>query len=456
MAEVNYFNVYVTDVVETVKCNENTNRYSLVFWGLKDRELAIKMEAHIKTCTFTETPPLDTLPKKLFCVNVHNSWLRAVVGENSSFEETFLRCFCIDCGLTVMAPPSCIREIPSAQTFIQSCHPLATKFTLGDVVIEKGVLEPTIQYFQKYLCNRNVTALSLSGDLVRIYLSDVLVAKKIVENFIGCPLATYPDALKRFVPNHRQISVPSTAMPLPMAKNSSSGLSAMSVSRKMLNVSYHKKTDSGKFYTASCLETNVVHKILVTYVQNGPQQFVIQRKNSDAVEKLNHLSKKLATLNSKTLVNVDRGTPCIAISSRDKLFHRALVTLVDDVRYAEVYFVDYGYFELVDKQSLFEIPSEFGAIKLFAFRVTLEDAASLMKLEHGSEKFTQLVWSETFSCQVSGETVPQSVILTDNTGRTVKDLVLASLTNPRPAVKISQFLKITAPTAANFMVIFVF
>lgn len=101
-----------------------------------------------------------------------------------------------------------------------------------------------------------------------------------------------------------------------MTKNSYRALSAMSVCHKMLNVaSLSTKVNPGG-----------VAYVKVTYVQNGPQKFVNQRQNSDAVGKLGKLSKKLsyfAVRNSKALVNPERGTPCFAKSSRDKLLHRA-------------------------------------------------------------------------------------------------------------------------------------
>jgi hypothetical protein len=345
---------------------------------------------------------------------------------------------------------------------------LATKFLLADVVIEKGIRgkEPVLQYLQRNIANKNVKAVSLGirddFEGVRIYSYEVLVAKLLVESLLGTPAATYIDAVKQPVPNHRQLSVTSISPP-PMTNSHHRARSVMSVSHKMLNAaSSQSKAFPGVSYTASCLEMNVIHTVMVTFVQNGPHKFVIQRKSSDAVEKLTNLSKKLsefAALNSKTLVNVDRGTPCIAISSRDKLFHRGIITLVEDVRYANVYFVDYGYSELVDLQSLFEIPADFISIELFAYRVALEDAASLT-FDKVSENFTRLVLYQTFKCHVTGETMPQSVILMDDAGRTVKDLVLASVADSRPPLNISELLK-TAPlspitAAGNIKVILSF
>jgi hypothetical protein len=119
-------------------------------------------------------------------------------------------------------------------------------------------------------------------------------------------------------------------------------------------------------YKASYLKLNVIHTVTVTFVKNGPQHFVIQRSNSYDVENLKRLSKELAEFanhNSRTLVNVNPGNPCIAKSSRDQLFHRGMITIVEDMWYAQVYFVDHGYYELVDLQSVFEIPTKLFSIK---------------------------------------------------------------------------------------------
>jgi hypothetical protein len=108
---------------------------------------------------------------------------------------------------------------------------------------------------------------------------------------------------------------------------------------------------------------------------------------------------------------------------------------------------------------LFEIPADFISIELFAYRVALEDAASLT-FDKVSENFTRLVLYQTFKCHVTGETMPQSVILMDDAGRTVKDLVLASVADSRPPLNISELLK-TAPlspitAAGNIKVILSF
>ena len=472
MAGVSYFNVHVTHVVETIECQERPNYCNLIFWGQKDRGLSTKMEEQIRTFNFESSPrPLltDLKKEKIFCVLVNNSWLRATISDYSVDRNGSLEVFCIDYGTTVMVPLPCIKLIPSTMNFISSCHPLASKFLLADVVVEKGVRskEPVLQYLQRNVANKNVKAVSLGirddFEGVRIYLNDVLVAKLLVENHLATTATTYAEAVREPIPNHRQLSVSSISPP-PMTKNSYRAPSAMSVSHKMLNIaSLPTKANPGGSYAATCLEMNVLHTVMVTYVQNGPQKFVIQRKNSDAVEKLKHLSQKIsdfAALNSKTLVNPERGTPCIAISCRDKLFHRAVVTLVQDVRYAQVYFVDYGFSELVDLQSLFEIPPDFVATELFAYRVTLEDAASLMTFDKVSENFTRLVLYQTFKCHVTGETIPQSVILMDDAGRTVKEMVLASLADSRPPLNISELLKTTSlspiHSVGNIKVCFLF
>lgn len=93
-----------------------------------------------------------------------------------------------------------------------------------------------------------------------------------------------------------------------------------------------------------------------------------------------------------------RNTHCIAISSRDKLFNHAIVTVVKNVKYARVYFVDYDQSELADSQSLFEILTNFVATNVFSYRITLKEATSLITFNNVSETFKRLVLNPTFKC----------------------------------------------------------
>ncbi|XP_057380222.1 uncharacterized protein LOC130702570 isoform X2 [Daphnia carinata] len=454
----NYFNVYVTHVVEVIDCQEKPNYCNLIFWGQKDRILATKMEEQIIACKFDSCPrPMmsDLKKEKVFCVPVNNGWLRATISDYAVDRNGELEVCCIDYGYTVMVPMACIKVVPASSTYIGSCHPLATKFLLADVVIQKGPRgkEPVLQYLKRNVENKNVKAVALGihNDFegVRVYLNDQLLAKLLVEKHLGTSATTYFDALKEPVPTQRYFSVASLSPPS-MVKNggvSSFGHATKPISNTLPTVSSQNKPNPVKFYTASYLEVNVAHSVMVTFVQNGPQKFVVQCNSPEAVRKLNDISRQLSSYvarNSKTLAKPERGDACIAISCRDKLFHRGVVTQVEDIKFAQVYFVDYGYTELVDLRSMYEIPSELVAINLLAFRVTLEESAALMTHDGISEAFTRLVLYRSFKCHVSGETIPQSVILVDEAGRSVKDLVLAALVESQKALNVSELLKTTS------------
>ncbi|KAK4011675.1 hypothetical protein OUZ56_020794 [Daphnia magna] len=454
----NYFNVYVTHVVEVIDCQEKPNYCNLIFWGQKDRILATKMEEQIIACKFDSYPrPMmsDLRKDKVFCALVNNGWLRATISDYTVDRNGELEVFCIDYGYTVMVPMACIKAVPPTSTYISSCHPLATKFLLADVVIQKGPRgkEPVLQYLKRNVENKNVKAVALGihNDFegVRVYLNDQLLAKLLVEKYLGTSATTYFDALKEPVPIQRYFSVASLSPPS-MVKNTripSLGHAEKPISNALPTASSQNKPNPVKSFTASCLEVNVAHSVVVTFVQNGPQKFVVQCNSPEAVRKLNDISRQLssyAALNSKTLTKPERGDACIAISCRDKLFHRGVVTQVEDIKFAQVYFVDYGYTELVDLRSMFEIPSELVAVNLLAFRVTLEESAALMTHDGISEAFTRLVLYRNFKCHVSGETIPQSVILVDEAGRSVKDLVLATLVESQKALNVSELLKTTS------------
>lgn len=445
MGETSYFTIYVTHVVEAIDCPEHPNHCNLVFWGQRDRGIAAKLEAQITSCVFgtAPIPSLNDLKKeKIVCVLVNSSWLRATITDCSLDSNGLIEVFCIDYGLTQNIPLGFIRLLPQNCQLLRNHEALASKYLLADVVIDKGLRgkEPALLYLKMNVENRNVKAVALGirddFEGVRVYVNDQLLAKLLVDSGLGHPAATYSEAVKEPPPITRFLSMSSITTPTVVkypASNWGSYPSSIpvGVTRPLLNgapVSTQPAEDPA--YRASFLEQEVVHLVIVTNVQNGPEKFTLQRKSAEFEQNLAYISRQLSiyiSKNPKRLLNPTRGKPCVAVSPRDEKHHRGLVTYVEDQKFVNVYFVDYGYTELVEREFLFEISPDFVALELQAIRVSLDEAYTLLDHSGATDVFTRLVLFKSFKCKVVSDSVPQNVILYDEAGQSVKDLVVAVL-----------------------------
>lgn len=453
MAPDNLFNVYVTHVVDTIDCNDKPNFCNIIFWGQKpkDRSIAAKLEENIAACSFHSLPSptlTDLKRDKLYCVQVNNSWLRASVDQFVFDRIGMLEVFCVDYGSIQNVPLGFLRLIPQNADFVRTCPPLASKFLLADVVIAKGPLgkEPVRQYLMRQIANKTVQVLSLGQhedfEGVRVYFNNQLVAKQLVDNQLVVSAATYLKALQDPLPNQSSTS---------SGRSSPRNSAELSLGTRHLDLIQVKAIGDGRSssmnnqngggvctYLASLLDPDAKQLVMVTNVTNGPERFTVQVKSTHSELQLTILSQKVSAFANSTpkkLNNPVRGTPCIAVSSRDRLFHRGLVTAVEHSMFLNIYFVDYGYNEIVNQDLLYEISSELMSIDLHAIRVSLAGAAQLMDREGISEIFTRMVLNKTFDCQVSENSLPQSVTLFDDTGRPIKDLLAAaaaSCHNGRP------------------------
>ncbi len=466
MAESSYFNIFVTHVVDAIDYKDSPSLCNLIFCGQKNRDVALKLEEQIKACSFDTSPEptlSDLKKEKIFCVLLNNIWVRAEFHEiaKDSFGY-YMDVFCIDYGSIQSIPLNFCRVIPPGARSIAdiNCNPpLASKFLLADVLIANGPKgkESALLYLKQHMENKIVKAVPLGVhngfEGVRVYLNDQLVAKLLVDNHIGKAATTYITALQTPVPTKRIFFVESvTPLEPHAAKNFPTRKSSSICSTRSL---FTPPINGNLSYTQSFLEANGTHFVTVTDVHNGPAKFAVQRKSPEAEESMNIISKQLSNYtdqNPKPLTVTSHGTPCIAVSGRDKQFHRGLITSsANDGQYFRVYFVDQGYTDLVPINFLFEIPPALVMLELLAIRVGLDEAESLFIHNGVSQIFTKLVLNKTFRCKVVDPSIPQTVVLIDANGRSVKDLVLDCLNHPNAvrSVLSLNIQQVSAPASPN-------
>lgn len=430
------------------------------------------------------------LNKQVLCAIIDKNWLRVKMIEPIIVDHLGLvEVFCIDSGMVKSIPLAFLRIIPSVPGSAMSelafnlkdIEPLADKFVLADVMAIRGQwTESALMFLKENMENISWEAVSLgrfSGHTgVRLYNQNksILFATTMIEKNLGLPTQTYQAALATILPSESvdlqppdsstsplfenlscsskpvpftvQSQFPSNQFPTPTSKNFPSSLvhplgnfphpevQPYSVHRnhnresdsrnRTVTCNPHISSKNPRAYVAAEIHPGVVNEVFVTYVQNGPRKFTIQLK--EAQFGLDLLRKKIDSLQLEPMVGIHRGFPCIAVLSRDQQPHRGLITTVESDS-CQVYFIDYGNFETLNKRFIFEIPDELVRIRLCACRVGLADIEELEQFDPNmvSDIFHDLVLGKHFQCELVGDELSQKVNLYDVKGVDVKQLLIS-------------------------------
>uniref|UniRef100_A0A182PCP1 Tudor domain-containing protein n=1 Tax=Anopheles epiroticus TaxID=199890 RepID=A0A182PCP1_9DIPT len=129
-------------------------------------------------------------------------------------------------------------------------------------------------------------------------------------------------------------------------------------------------------FNASTLTVGLLYEVTVSYVHNGPKQFMVQLRKSDST-----LQQMMSALARVPLRSINRklqlGMPCLARFSHNHMIYRALITALRPDGNCTVSYVDYGHSETVHPSSLFEIPPEFLRYEIFSARFALSNVRRL-------------------------------------------------------------------------------
>ncbi|XP_023023151.2 protein tudor isoform X2 [Leptinotarsa decemlineata] len=122
-------------------------------------------------------------------------------------------------------------------------------------------------------------------------------------------------------------------------------------------------------YKAITLDSGEQHPVYVSYINDGPCQFSVQLKKYESV--LANLMKDINCITLRLLEDIPiPGTLCLARCQEDGNVCRAVVTNEVDNQF-KVYYVDFGNYEIVSLDSLFQIPFKYIIPKVMAIRFAL-------------------------------------------------------------------------------------
>uniref|UniRef100_A0A2M4A5R8 Putative ring finger protein 17 n=1 Tax=Anopheles triannulatus TaxID=58253 RepID=A0A2M4A5R8_9DIPT len=130
-------------------------------------------------------------------------------------------------------------------------------------------------------------------------------------------------------------------------------------------------------YNASSLSVGAHYEVTVSYIQNGPKQFMVQQRSADVA--LKQMMSALARVPLRTITRkLQLGMPCLGRYTPNLTIYRALITAIGRDGSCTVSYVDYGHTETVHPANLYEIPPEFLRYEIFSTRFAL---AGVRKLE---------------------------------------------------------------------------
>ncbi|XP_058061852.1 maternal protein tudor [Anopheles bellator] len=148
-------------------------------------------------------------------------------------------------------------------------------------------------------------------------------------------------------------------------------------------------------FNASSLNVGPLYEVTVSYVQNGPKQFMVQQRAAEA--SLKQMMNALGRVPLRTITRkLQLGMPCLARYTQNRTVYRALITGIGRDGACTVSYVDYGYSETVHPKHLYEIPAEFLRHEIFSTRFAL---AGVGRLEEANADVAGL-----FSRLVAGKT----------------------------------------------------
>ncbi|XP_050089451.1 maternal protein tudor [Anopheles aquasalis] len=130
-------------------------------------------------------------------------------------------------------------------------------------------------------------------------------------------------------------------------------------------------------FNASTLSVGAHYEVTVSYIQNGPKQFMVQQRSADVT--LKQMMSALARVPLRTITRkLQLGMPCLGRYTPNLTIYRALITAIGRDGSCTVSYVDYGHSETVHPANLYEIPPEFLRYEIFSTRFAL---AGVRKLE---------------------------------------------------------------------------
>uniref|UniRef100_A0A182IJU4 Tudor domain-containing protein n=1 Tax=Anopheles atroparvus TaxID=41427 RepID=A0A182IJU4_ANOAO len=211
----------------------------------------------------------------------------------------------------------------------------------------------------------------------------------------------YPPHLVVSYPETRAADIPNGTRPAQHQPRSSSQSRKHDVLRAPSVTHGRASTPTnGLTYNASTLTVGTLYEVTVSYVQNGPKQFMVQLRSAEPT-----LKQMMAALARVPLRPINRklqlGMACLSRFSKNLTIYRALITALRRDGTCTVSYVDFGYLETVHPTSLYEIPPEFLQYEIFSTRFALSNVRRLEEMNADvAGIFSRVVSGKVFTLKV--------------------------------------------------------
>ncbi|RZB39064.1 maternal protein tudor [Asbolus verrucosus] len=322
----------------------------LKVWGQTDKNTSLYIEQvlHSFTGQFDNglcIPHPETLQIGILCCAKYkdNKYYRAKITSLNFLHNRYIEVNFIDYGHKDVVPVTNIRSLEGFESSFVAIQPQAASFLLAEAVCPRGewndaYLDEICKEIRYSEVNFSIIAQVTKHYLVRLFvgvnnLAILLISKGLMRH---TSLTTQEAVLLSMMPRSPQQPV--------MQQNIAT-------------------------YKAFTLEPGSQYEVYVSYVTDGPCNFSVQLKQSEEV-----LGKLMKEINSMNLTPVEGipipGTVCLARCMEDGHICRAVVTNEVDGHF-KVFYVDFGNFEVIPLEALYEIPFKYVIPKVMAIRFAL-------------------------------------------------------------------------------------
>lgn len=454
------------------------------FWGMtNDRSLYLTMELFlesIRQSLETKLPPLNlsVLENMQFCcVLINHRWQRAQIPELKLSHAGTVEVFCIDSGETHSVPLALVRTLDFSgyeANNIKECPPLASKFILADVVAPCGPASHTRQwsklammFLKIHVENHTWKAVPVGKydtyQAVRLFDSnDQLFASTMIQQALGIAAQTYHEALSMCEVMNKQPAYMKPAFySSPTMKLFPAGCNITALSNPVRPAFAIPITQREQLlappvaYVINNLPVKGRYDVIVSHISDGPFKFFVQMK-SEASTLLN-IREKLNTIAPQPFHGTPMGSPCMALSPTDKIFYRGLITGVKDYGnpgcMCTVYFVDIGTQYPINLSVICIIPDDLLVPSLCAYPVSLFGLQEVSNLCGLKEIFAAFVNSASSLHVEVVNDAKQEVNLYDETGRSIRDVLVSIFSNLRNTTNIPNAISSSVSSSVMHMTV---
>ncbi|CAG9833553.1 unnamed protein product [Diabrotica balteata] len=331
----------------------------LKIWGQRDKDTAVYVEqflAHIAEQfelgigkTNRENLPVG---KQVCAKYKDGKYYRAKIINNTLGADEFVEVSFVDYGNKEILPVEAIRSVDGNLSSLQSIPPLATGFIFAEAHCVGGGEwnETDFERLAKEIKYREVQC-SILTKATHYYLIKIFF-----EGNDLCHLLIQKDLMQPISLQAQQAVLLSMSMQKPQ----------QSAQTQQMNIAPSSGINT---YKACTLEPGCQYPVFVSYVNDGPCHFSVQLKQTEDV-----LVQLMTDINKMPLRQFEDipipGTVCLARSRDDNTTCRAVVTNEVDTQF-KVFFVDFGNYEVLPLECLYQIPFKYVLPKVMAIRFSL-------------------------------------------------------------------------------------